>query len=349
MTKSEAAKVVPSTSVAVKKSVPSSPVSSRVPATPSRRDVLFNQFNVLSITQLMGELRARSLHTVGTKSELVERLVAHELKVSVCVEREGKGEKPVLSSLQSESEEQMRLIQKKEEEHKLKLAGNLGTPVSRLPPSAAKPLGTTSRIAETVPVSKPVVPVVPVSKPVAKPVASVAKPVVTAPSAVPSAPKQASPPRSPTSNVQGLKKLFEKSQPASRILPAQPAPPQPTPASPTKSQTAKPSTAKPQVPQVPQMAKPQPPKLQMPQVPQVPQQQAQPQLPPQLPSPTRRIPLRVAPPPQPVQPVQPVQPEEEQEIWYEPPLLEEYLKRMRVGARGDCDRSASTPTSSSTR
>lgn len=206
VTKSEAAKVVPSTSVAVKKSVPSSPVSSRIPATPSRRDVLFNQFNALSITQLLGELRARSLHTVGTKSELVERLVAHELKVSVCVEREGKGEKPALSSLQSESEEQMRLIQKKEEEHKLKLAGNLGTPVSRLPPSAAKPLGTTSRIAETVPVSKPVVPVVPVSKPVAsvaKPVASVAKPVVTAPSAVPSAPKQASPPRSPTSNVQG--------------------------------------------------------------------------------------------------------------------------------------------------
>lgn len=140
MTKSEAAKVVPSTSVAVKKSVPSSPVSSRIPATPSRRDVLFNQFNALSITQLLGELRARSLHTVGTKSELVERLVAHELKVSVCVEREGKGEKPALSSLQSESEEQMRLIQKKEEEHKLKLAGNLGTPVSRLPPSAAKPL-----------------------------------------------------------------------------------------------------------------------------------------------------------------------------------------------------------------
>ncbi|KAK8812059.1 hypothetical protein WA556_005371, partial [Blastocystis sp. ATCC 50177/Nand II] len=134
VTKSEAAKVVPSTSVAVKKSVPSSPVSSRIPATPSRRDVLFNQFNALSITQLLGELRARSLHTVGTKSELVERLVAHELK----------GEKPALSSLQSESEEQMRLIQKKEEEHKLKLAGNLGTPVSRLPPSAAKPLGTTS-------------------------------------------------------------------------------------------------------------------------------------------------------------------------------------------------------------
>ena len=77
--------MVPSSSVAVKKSIPSSPVSSRLPATLPRRDALFNQFNSLTLTQLMGELRARSLHTVGTKSELVDRLVTYELNVCMCV------------------------------------------------------------------------------------------------------------------------------------------------------------------------------------------------------------------------------------------------------------------------
>ena len=85
MTKSETPKVVPSSGVAVKKSDLSSPASSRIPTTLPRRDALFNQFNAMSLTQLKAELHARSLQSTGTRSDLVDLLVAYELNVCMCV------------------------------------------------------------------------------------------------------------------------------------------------------------------------------------------------------------------------------------------------------------------------
>ena len=67
-----------------------SPSTSRVSPSPSsstavsRRDELFSRFNSMPTSRLFDECRCRSLRCVGTKSELVDRLVKFELE-KVCV------------------------------------------------------------------------------------------------------------------------------------------------------------------------------------------------------------------------------------------------------------------------
>ena len=67
-----------------------SPSTSRVSPSPSsstalsRRDELFSRFNSMPTSRLFDEWRCRSLRCVGTKSELVDRLVKFELE-KVCV------------------------------------------------------------------------------------------------------------------------------------------------------------------------------------------------------------------------------------------------------------------------
>lgn len=67
-----------------------SPSTSRVSPSPSsstalsRRDELFSGFNSMPTSRLFDECRCRSLRCVGTKSELVDRLVKFELE-KVCV------------------------------------------------------------------------------------------------------------------------------------------------------------------------------------------------------------------------------------------------------------------------
>lgn len=67
-----------------------SPSTSSVSPSPSsstalsRRDELFSRFNSMPTSRLFDECRCRSLRCVGTKSELVDRLVKFELE-KVCV------------------------------------------------------------------------------------------------------------------------------------------------------------------------------------------------------------------------------------------------------------------------
>lgn len=67
-----------------------SPSTARVSPSPSsstalsRRDELFSRFNSMPTSRLFDECRCRSLRCVGTKSELVDRLVKFELE-KVCV------------------------------------------------------------------------------------------------------------------------------------------------------------------------------------------------------------------------------------------------------------------------